>query len=276
MERTPRCTRGFTLFEIIIVVFILVILITLAVPEFETSQRLADVAEAQQGLQAVATGIFAYKDSVDSGGVFPPAGGVAQMNWVAWNDDSTFTPNGPNNNFHACSVLWVNGSFYANRGDDSELYAASRPSGIVHYDLRVLTSPVEALLDIPRDPFKNDGESLNAQFDYFGLNLSEEFVLRSVGPDGVSDAGCGFGGFNCPCAESQCLQLGTGVANRRVFNAASDSQFGCSGCTTLEEALTFGNIVYSPTNGVASLGDLFQLSSEGNPGVTSVEEWQLY
>jgi hypothetical protein len=100
---------------------------------------------------------------------------------------------------HACSVLWVAGSFFDDAGDRRASDAAPVPSGSVHYDLRVLTSPVEAITSIPSDPFK-PGDSDTAQYDYFLLDSGKTFFLRSLGPDADADIGCGPEGFDCACA----------------------------------------------------------------------------
>jgi len=277
MEERLGSGKGFTLIEVAIVVVILGILIVLTAPKLETSQTVATLVEAQQGLSLMATGIFAYHDATATDGHFPPAGGVSQTGWSPWHDTFGTPPNFSNNHFHACSVLWVAGSFYDHKGDNSPQDAGSQPAVTTHYDLRVLTSPITALLSIPRDPFKENGELVRSQFDYFGLNLREEFVLRSIGPDGAADVGCEISGFQCACIESECLQLGTGLSNRRVFDGGVDASFECAGCATLDEALRVGNIVYSPTNGVDSRGDLFQISSDGNPSIGSdVAGWQIH
>ncbi len=276
MKKT-RCSNGFTIIEIIIVFFILGILITIAIPEVERSRKVANLAEAQQGMNVLATGIFAYKDSTMTGGHFPPAGGVMQSGWSPWTDRASgMDPNSSDNHFHACSILWLGGAFYSQKGDDRAQFAASPPVSNTHYDLRVLTSPVETLTVIPRDPFKENGEFERSQYEYFGINLMEEFVLRSLGPDGTADIGCEVNGFNCGCIEADCLQLGSTLPGRRVFDMSVDSNFGCPGCTTLNEALRLGEAVYSPTNGVESRGDLFFTSAEGNPGVSKVSHWEVY
>jgi len=131
-----------------------------------------------------------------------------------------------------------------------------------HYDLRVMTSPIESIQAVPSDPFKNQG-GFNAQYDYFGLDLRDTFVLRSLGPDGVAAVGCEVGGFNCACAgPGDCLVAGNGSKDGpslgRKYDGAQDTQFGCLGCGTLAEALRVGT--YSPTNGTKSDGDIWRLS----------------
>jgi len=258
---------GFTLIELLIVIAIILILIAIALPNFLEAQIRARVTKANGELRSLATALFDYNTALISAskeGVFPPAGGVAQAGWVPWVDGGTHTtPNAANNNRHACSVIWVTGSFYDNAGDSSAQTAAAPPTTTTHYDLRVMTSPIEAITGVPNDPFKNNG-GFSAQYDYFGLDLRDTFVLRSLGPDGIAAIGCEVGGFDCACAPaSNCVVFGDGDKGRptlsgRSFDPSIDTAFGCDGCGTLSEALRVGTVVYSPTNGTKSDGDIFR------------------
>jgi hypothetical protein len=127
-----------------------------------------------------------------------------------------------------------------------------------------MTSPIEAITSTPSDPFKNNG-GFTAQYDYFGLDLRDTFVLRSLGPDGIAAIGCEVGAFDCACAAANCLVAGSGGGggpslNARGFDGSIDTAFGCLDCGTLAEALRVGTCVYSPTNGTKSDGDLWRLS----------------
>lgn len=264
---------GFTLIELLIVIAIILILIAIALPNFLEAQIRARVTKANGELRSLATALFDYNTALISAskeGVFPPAGGVAQGGWTAWTNGATLagTPgpsNGPNNNRHACSIIWVQGSFYHTRGISTALNAQQPPGGgsvTTHYDLRVMTSPIEAITGVPSDPFKNNG-GFTAQYDYFGLDLRDTFVLRSLGPDGIAAIGCEQGGFYCDCQTANCVVFGDGEKDRptlsgRKFNPTQDTVFGCAGCGTLSEALRVGTVVYSPTNGTKSDGDIFR------------------
>ena len=257
---------GFTLIELLIVIAIILILIAIALPNFLEAQIRARVTKANGELRSLATALFDYNTALISAskeGVFPPAGGVAQAGWTAWTDAATgMTPNAAGNNRHACSIIWVQGSFYDNGGDATSANAAAVPTGTTHYDLRVMTSPIEAITGVPSDPFKNNG-GFTAQYDYFGLDLRDTFVLRSLGPDGIAAIGCEVGGFNCACADAACVVFGDGDKDRpslagRKFDPTQDTVFGCDGCGTLSEALRVGTVVYSPTNGTKSDGDVFR------------------
>jgi hypothetical protein len=178
----------------------------------------------------------------------PPGGDVSQQDWKPWRDEVDFgPPNAPNNGVHACSILWTEGSFYDDAGDNTPEDAARVPTGNTHYDLRVLSTPIGALMGIPIDPFKNGGASFSSQYDFFGLDLEKAIVLRSLGPDGDADAGCGPEGFHCACIPGECLTE-TGKVG---------IEFG-EGFSSVEEALAWGRAVYSPTNGAQSSGDIWR------------------
>lgn len=264
-----RRKKGFTLIELLIVIAIILILIAIALPNFLEAQIRARVTKANGEMRSLATALFDYNTALISAskeGIFPPAGGVAQNGWTAWLNGTNFgSPNAANNNRHACSIIWVTGSFYDNAGDSNANAAAIPPSAASgHYDLRVMTSPIEAITSVPSDPFKNNG-GFTAQYDYFGLDLRDTFVLRSLGPDGIAAVGCDVGGFDCACTQPNCLVAGDGGnggpgLNARGFDGATDTFFGCAGCGTLAEALRVGTCAYSPTNGTKSDGDLWRLS----------------
>jgi prepilin-type N-terminal cleavage/methylation domain-containing protein len=257
--------KGFTLIELLIVIAIILILIAIALPNFLEAQIRARVSKANGELRSLATALFDYNTALISSnkeGIFPPAGGVAQAGWSAWNDTAdSWTPNAASNKGYACSVIWVTGSFYDSAGDSSATGAAAVPGGNIHYDLRVMTSPIEAITSVPLDPFKNDG-GFNAQYDYFGVNLRDTFVLRSLGPDGVAAVGCGPTGFDCA---GDWVPLGgeddKGGPSLSQTGTNIGAEFcGAPGqvCRTLAEALRIGSCVYAPTNGTKSPGDLWR------------------
>jgi len=263
-----KSRKGFTLIELLIVIAIILILIAIALPNFLEAQIRARVTKANGEMRSLATALFDYNTALISAskeGIFPPAGGVSQNGWLPWLNQTDFgSPNAPNNNNHACSIIWVVGSFYDNALDSNATQAATVPNAASgHYDLRVMTSPIEAMTSVPYDPFKNNG-GFTAQYDYFGLDLRDTFVLRSLGPDGISAIGCEVGGFDCACAPGTCLVAGEGDnggpgLNRR-YVGATDTWFGCANCGTLIEALRVGTCVYSPTNGTKSDGDLYRVN----------------
>jgi len=264
-----RKRKGFTLIELLIVIAIILILIAIALPNFLEAQIRARVTKANGELRSLATALFDYNTALISAskeGIFPPAGNVAQNGWTSWkNATGSTSPNGNNDNAHACSIIWVYGSFYSQKGDASITDAdrgAKVPGGSVHYDLRVMTSPIEALTSTPSDPFKNNG-GFNAQYDYFATDLRDTFAMRSLGPDGVAAVGCGPGGFDCTCSLG-CLVWGGapkgGPSLSRKYLGTQATEFGCLGCGSLSEALRVGTAVYSPTNGTKSDGDIWRFS----------------
>jgi len=136
---------------------------------------------------------------------------------------------------------------------------------------------------LPLDPFKLPGSfSFAAQYDYFGLNLNNTFVLRSVGPDGRANIGCSPQGFNCFCVRGvDCLVAngleGCGLTHGVVSAIGTElDSFGV--IDNLEDAFAFGSVNYSPTNGIASWGDLLRLESIllGPEPTPHVSHWNLY
>ena len=263
-NRRKEERNGFSLVEVLIVSVILLTLVAIAVPKYLKAETIASLAEVNGDLRDLSWGLFAYKTAVaggGGGGVFPPAGGVSQSGpWSPWDDATDFgSQNRDNNNFHACSVIWMQGSFYGDRGDASPSSAEPVPSQSQHYDLRVMTSPVEVITHFPFDPFKMDGSFPIdlAQYDYFGLNLDSEFVLRSLGPDRVAAVGCGPSGFRCGCQRGlDCVGLEENLFLAHIgFEICGEGE-----PSTLNEALHVCTAVFSPTNGCGSSGDLFRTS----------------
>lgn len=275
-----RRIKGFTLIELLIVIAIILILIAIALPNFLEAQIRARVTKAMGEMRSLSTAVFDYNTALISAskeGIFPPGGGVAQFNWKPWtNASSGMSPNAANNNFHACSVIWVSGSFFADGDVTKGITASVPPTNNTHYDLRVMTSPIEALTSVPLDPFKNDG-GFNSQYDYFGVNLRDTFVFRSLGPDGIAAVGCGAQGFRCNCnrsanpgAANACLawkggsEKGGPSLSQTSGNVTIPGTEFCTasqttkGCKTLADALRIGVCAYSPTNGTKSPGDLWK------------------
>jgi prepilin-type N-terminal cleavage/methylation domain-containing protein len=268
-----RVKKGFTLIELLIVIAIILILIAIALPNFLEAQIRARVTKASGELRSLATALFDYNTALISSakeGIFPPAGGVSQNSaiWSPWRDDVTFgAPNSPDNNMHACSIIWVEGSFYSQAGDNSPSSANSGapvPGNSEHYDLRVMTSPIEAITQVPFDPFKNSG-SFNSQYDYFGLNLRDTFVMRSLGPDGAAAVGCSAAGFNCACVRGQDCLAGDGGGKGSGLSQDPNATIGAEldpenvGFSNITQALRAGPAVYAPTNGTKSLGDIWRI-----------------
>jgi prepilin-type N-terminal cleavage/methylation domain-containing protein len=256
--------KGFTLIELLIVIAIILILIAIALPNFLEAQIRARVTKANGELRSLSTACFDYNTALISAskeGIFPPGGGVAQNGWKPWTDAITSIPeNGGSDGMHACSVIWVSGSFFSKANDATSTVAA--PTVANHFDLRVMTSPIEALTSIPLDPFKNDG-GFNAQYDYFGVNLRDTFVFRSLGPDGVAQVGCEAGGFRCKTCKSSSTSATTACVDKsEAWKTTPPDQFclaaQAKGCRSLTDALRIGICVYSPTNGTKSSGDLWR------------------
>jgi prepilin-type N-terminal cleavage/methylation domain-containing protein len=271
-----RNRKGFTLIELLIVIAIILILIAIALPNFLEAQIRARVTKANGEMRSLATALFDYNTALISSskeGIFPPAGGVAQRGWGPWVNNVDVDGAGPNvanNNFHACSIIWVSadggGSFFDSLGDNSIAMGSAAPTAITyHFDLRVMTSPIEAITSVPLDPFKGSG-TFASQYDYFGINLRDTFVIRSLGPDGEADAGCGDNAFNCDCdrAAGACLAIGNedkgdgpGLSQSRPTPGV-DLCGGSPNCKNLTDALKWGTAVYAPTNGTKSSGDLWR------------------
>jgi prepilin-type N-terminal cleavage/methylation domain-containing protein len=254
--------KGFTLIELLIVIAIILILIAIALPNFLEAQIRARVTKANGEMRSLSTALFDYNTALISAskeGIFPPGGGVAQSGWKAWTDSTTDTVNGASDNMHACSVIWVTGSFFDKK--DLATSTTAAPTNNTHFDLRVMTSPIEAMTSIPLDPFKNDG-GFNAQYDYFGVNLRDTFVFRSLGPDGISQVGCDTTGFRCKSCKRGTTSGTICVDQSEAWKTTPPTDFciaaQAKGCKSLADALRIGVCVYSPTNGTKSTGDLWR------------------
>ncbi len=258
--------KGFTLIELLIVIAIILILIAIALPNFLEAQIRARVTKANGEMRSLSTAVFDYNTALISAskeGIFPPGGGVAQNGWKPWTDSVTTDSqkNGTGDNMHACSVIWVTGSFYGDKDDAAAANAETVPGVSYHYDLRVMTSPIEALTSVPLDPFKNDG-GFNAQYDYFGVNLRDTFVFRSLGPDGIAQVGCGTDGFRCKNCKRGTTSGTICVDQSDAWKSTPLAEFcltaQAKGCKSVADALRIGICVYSPTNGTKSAGDLWR------------------
>lgn len=254
--------KGFTLIELLIVIAIILILIAIALPNFLEAQIRARVTKANGEMRSLSTALFDYNTALISAskeGIFPPGGGVAQNGWKAWTDSATDTVNKGGDNMHACSVIWVDQSFFDKK--DLATSTTKAPTNNTHYDLRVMTSPIEAMTSIPLDPFKNDG-GFNAQYDYFGVNLRDTFVFRSLGPDGISQVGCDPTGFRCANCKRGTTSGTICVDQSEAWKTSPPTDFcitaQAKGCKSLADALRIGVCVYSPTNGTKSTGDLWR------------------
>lgn len=255
--------KGFTLIELLIVIAIILILIAIALPNFLEAQIRARVTKANGEMRSLSTAVFDYNTALISAskeGMFPPGGGVAQNGWKPWADAAVAGSNKASNGMHACPVIWVSGSFYTKANDASTQGAP--PTSNVHYDLRVMTSPIEALTTVPLDPFKNDG-GFNAQYDYFGVNLRDTFIFRSLGPDGIpAVSAIGANGFRSDTCTSSGTATTACLDKSEAWTSTPPSEFcttaQAKGCRSLADALRIGICVYSPTNGTKSSGDLWR------------------
>src|SRR3990172_1409221 len=150
--------KGFTLIELLIVIAIILILIAIALPNFLEAQIRARVTKAYGEMRSLSTALFDYNTALISAskeGIFPPGGGVSQDKWKPWTDTVTDAANKGGDNAHHCSVIWVGdaqtGSFYAD-GAAPNIKGYAAPTVGTHYDLRMMTSPIEALTSVPLDP----------------------------------------------------------------------------------------------------------------------------
>lgn len=183
--RTPA--RAFTLIELLIVVSILAILASLALPNFLEAQARSKVARAKADMKTIATALEAY---------------------------------------------------HTDRGHYP-------PSTLVVRALRLspLSTPVAYLSSVPNDPFGGTEltvpppERRRGRYNYGAMPIDEEsrWALASDGPDLASDA--------------LLIDFYPGAQSARFNDPASP----------------FGFIVYDPTNGTISKGDVWRVSDSQMP-----------
>ncbi|MDX2176343.1 MAG: prepilin-type N-terminal cleavage/methylation domain-containing protein [Candidatus Sumerlaeia bacterium] len=232
--------RAFTLVELLIVVAIIAILAAIAVPNFLEAQVRAKVSRARSDQRALATALEAYR--VDNA-AYPPQGPKTQSTYPYVTDDTRIY------------------------GGDSPRHAAGNPTILFHLSTPVAYITSSALPDPFFKGFNLGGTSIandvrwyNYSGDYFGgrtyqpstdgtveqfeatsraLQQKTGWHLRSRGPDGL-------------------------FATRTEGNSDFLLYHGQAGAGPTGNGGI--NVLYDPTNGTASRGDLYRLGLGRVPG----------
>ncbi len=183
MNRRPG---AFTLIELLIVIAIISILASIAVPNFVHAQVRAKLARVQSDLQTISTALEAYASDV---GEYPP------------------NPVGLGPRFRA---------------------------------FRPLTTPVAYLTQLPRDPFQSEdplgplGWRLGVCFyGAMPLDFASRWLLVSDGPD-----------KHLSCSDPSMVVFYPGYSPELFAGEVQDYDY----------------VIYDPTNGVISEGDVYRAS----------------
>jgi len=152
-------------------------------------------------MRGIATALFDYNTALISSG-----------------KEGIFPPGSENSRDPSLRISWPDG------------VASDFVFGYADELLTVMTTPIQAMEVIPRDPFDPQGRS----YLIWATNPRGTFVILGVGPDGVLNH------------------------TREEFEAACRG-IGIEPYTNLNQLLKVSDWVYAPTNGIYSSGDQFRL-----------------
>jgi prepilin-type N-terminal cleavage/methylation domain-containing protein len=249
--RHPRYSQAFTLIELLIVVAIIAVLASIAVPNFLEAQVRAKVARARSDMRTMAVGIEAFRVDLNNypEGTDNPALYPEQM-------ESFFEPLGLAKGYYA----------FRSRGDGK----------VAGRDFPTLTTPVAYVSTLPTDPFAGHAAGFLSYCYRNAKDTRTGWILTSVGPDtdlleSQGRAGVGSSSSN-PLSTNRDSNTPArlGDVNERdvihyiegskpAVNVEVDSRFGSL-------AIALEDLSYDPTNGTVSDGDLIMLSRTGMVG----------
>lgn len=203
--------KGFTLIELLIVVAIIGILAAIAVPNFLNAQMRAKVARVVSDMKAVAMGEEQYRMD-NNQYTFDGDCGVGQAEQRSY--IPLTTPTAYLSSFPEDAFAGIDGKF-TNR---NTVRNGLKP--VYEYTSRVSFGPQGTA----------SCKNTTATFDTLG-KLGVEYLMTSLGPDGLQD-------------------FGWGVADYQALIARN------------------AGFIYNPSNGVMSTGNIFVLNSQiiGGPG----------
>ena len=220
--------KAFTLIELLIVVAIIAILAAIAVPNFLEAQTRSKVSRVKADMRTIGVGCESYR--VDNTHMFPVYRYVDREI-----DYSTF---GDVCQYWWLYILWDTG--------DTGIHNEPNPGGMGGW----ITSPVQYLASIPRDPFSSVMLRSFAM-ERFGAGILEASVLY-YGPENS-------GIFGWPLD----LNTGNAVAIDAQYPDAGYGLFSCGPDLILDVVPEANQMitcpVYDPTNGTTSAGDIVYL-----------------
>ena len=229
--------RGFTLIELLIVIAIIAILATIAVPNFLEAQVRAKVSRAMSDMRAIETGLTAfYMDNHD----FPEG-----------TDNPAFYPQEMVDTLGALAP-----GFYA--------FRTRGPNGqVVGRDFMGLTTPIAYMTDIPADPFVES----HGPFTYSYRNAKTTrngWILTSPGPDNdlLAPGGVGttntYNPFSTAVDGKTPARLGD-INEREVIHWIEGDPTNRSAYNRSRIREHLNDLSYDPTNGTMSDGDIYRL-----------------
>jgi hypothetical protein len=228
------------------------ILISIALPSFLSSQIRAKVAKAEADMRGLATAIEFFKTEHST---YPI--GTDNPDAVPLEVKNHFITNGPYAFYTFRTVFSGNGA--------ETLGYPSVPDGTPVGVIPGLTTPVAYTRTIPSDPFTTLPGVLTYSYREDRARPLEGWVLTSFGPDmdefanpGASGVGPGTRTPFLPAIDAQ-IGGRHGDINERAAHPGSDAT-GMAGHpprSLLAGAVSF--LAYSPTNGIRSEGDLYRM-----------------
>jgi type II secretion system protein G len=207
-QRQARCGAGrlklgFTLIELLMVVAIIAILASIALPNFLEAQVRAKVSRAKADMRTLSTGLESYR--VDNNG-YPD----------------------------------------------------------IFMRLLVITTPVQYLTSLPRDIFRVQlatgptfGQSRIYRYGAMPIDAASRYAIDSVGPDTDIDTY-----LDANAEDESSAAWNPDRDALRLYPGYSDDLFGDG---VIVNAAAYKYILYDPTNGTVSNGDIFRLSDHQLP-----------
>lgn len=250
-SQKANAQRGFTLIELLIVIAIILILISIAMPNFIAAQTRSRVARAESDLRNLASALEFFRTEHSH---YPI--GTDNPDAVPVEVKNHFTPAGPYGFYTFRTVFSGNAA--------ESLGFATVPAGTPVGVVPGLTSPVRYVATVPTDPFTTLPGYLTYSYREDRARPLHGWILTSFGPDMDEFDNPGTGASASPSRTPLLPLLDARAAgrhgdiNERAAHPGSD-QSGFPGKTPrnlINEQLAF--LAYSPTNGLKSEGDIYR------------------
>ncbi|KXK29197.1 MAG: prepilin-type N-terminal cleavage/methylation domain-containing protein [Candidatus Omnitrophica bacterium] len=247
------CSKGFTLIELLIVIAIILILISIALPNFLAAQIRAKVARAEADMKSMTTALEFFR--------------TEHSHYPVGTDSPEAVPIEVKEHFQQGGSygFYTFRTVFSGKGAES-LGFPSVPSGTPVGVVPGLTTPVAYIHSVPTDPFTSLPGFLTYSYREDRSKPLVGWVVSSFGPDmdefentGKSGTGAG---CRTPLLPALDAQVGGrhGDINERAAHPGSDATGMVGGEPSrsfLAEQMKF--LAYSPTNGITSDGDIFTI-----------------